>query len=121
MYKKAKQTNNPETWKKYKNLKSTSQKMCRQAHDTYVNNLITADKSNKKIWSYIKSLRRENTGISDLINNNKNINNPLDKANIFNDQFSKVFSKPCSKSYPPAEICNKCNSLNNITVGDASR
>ena len=105
----------PKFGKKYKHLKRLSQKFCRQSHDNYVENLITSDKSNKKFWSYVKSQRKENTGIADLIDNNKNINSPIEKANIFNEQFSKVFSKPCQTTYPVPEV-DSSNTLKNISV-----
>ena len=114
-YQKAKQKNDPKSWKKYKELKRLSQKLCRKSHDNYVENLISNDKSNKKFWSYVKSQRQENTGISDLIDNNKNINNPVEKANLLNEQFSNVFSQPCNTTYPAAKI-NNSKSLQNITI-----
>ena len=115
-FQKAKQRNDPESWKKYKDIKKLAQKHCRKAHDNYVEDLITCDKSNKKFWSYIKSKRTENTGISDLNVNNKTVSNPKDKANLFNEQFSKVFSKPCNTIHTPPKLDKNSKTLNNITV-----
>lgn len=44
-YKKAKQT---QKWERYRSLKSELQRSCRQAHDQYVNNLITDAGSSAK-------------------------------------------------------------------------
>ena len=99
-FQKAKQRNDIESWKKYKNYKKLAQKSCRKSHDDYVQDLITTDNSNKKFWSYVKSQRKENTGISDLNVNNKLIQNPKEKADLFNNQFSKVFSDPNEPSPP---------------------
>ena len=115
-YQKAKQRNDPESWKKYKDYKKLAQKHCRKSHDNYVEDLITSDKSNKKFWSYVKSQRTENNGISDLNNNNKTVSDPKEKANIFNNQFSTVFSKPCDTTYPTPKIDKNSKTLNNITV-----
>jgi capsular polysaccharide biosynthesis protein len=93
-YQKAKQKNDANSWKKYKEYKKLAQKSCRKSHDNYVEDLITSDSTNKKFWTYVKSQRNEKTGISDLTVNNKIIQDPKEKANLFNEQFSKVFSNP---------------------------
>ena len=61
-FQKAKQRKTDKSWNKYKDYKKLVQKQCRKAHDEYLHNLITDDKSNKKFWSYVKSQRKENTG-----------------------------------------------------------
>ena len=73
-----------------------------------VQNLISEDKSTKKLWNYIKSQRKEETGIADLTENNKHISNAKEKADLFNKQFSNVFSSPCDKEYPPAQPLLSC-------------
>ena len=78
----------------YNELKKLVQKQCRKSHDVYVQDLISNDKSNNKFWTYIKSQRKEKTGISDILDNNKWVTDPKQKANLFNQQFSKVFSTP---------------------------
>ena len=53
------------------------------------------NKNNKKLWSYIKRKRQEDVGIPDLIDDENNlIKDPKLKANVLNNQFAKVFSKP---------------------------
>ena len=93
---------------KYRELKQTSQRLCRKAHQNYVNDLISEDKNNKKLFSYIRSKRTENVGISDLCDGINVIQDPLIKANMFNEQFSSVFSTPgtplprtVQSSFPP--------------------
>ena len=52
-------------------------------------------KNNKKLWCYIKSKIQEDVGIPDLIDDENNlIKDPKLKANVLNNQFAKVFSKP---------------------------
>ena len=68
--------------------------MCRKAHEDYVNDLIASELNNKKLWSYIRSKNQENSGITDLLHHNKLIQDPLSKADLFNSQFSSVFSSP---------------------------
>ena len=78
--------------------------------------MITDDKSNKKLWNYIKSQRKEDTGVADLTENNKLISDAKEKADLFNKQFSSVFSSPCDKEYPPADLSAEPNTLSSINV-----
>ena len=70
------------------------QRECRKAHEKYVSNIINPDNkhSNKKFWSYIKSKRSKNHGISSLEKNQQVVTDNLAKANILNDQFTSVFT-----------------------------
>ena len=78
--------------------------------------MITVDKSNKNFWSYIKSQRKENTGVSDLVDNNKLVSTPKEKADVLNNQFSKVFSQPCNKTYKKPDLSKFSETLNSIKV-----
>ena len=108
---------------RYLKAKATVQREQRQAYWQYINNLIdppdefgnNQGSNQKKFWSYIKSLRKDNTGIAPLRENGKLFSSPKDKANILNKQYQSVFTKedrnniptPTGKSYPD---------MNNITV-----
>merc|ERR1712112_319459 len=85
-YQKAKERNDDHSWQKYKDYKRETQKQCRRSHDAYVQNLITDDRSNKKFWTYIKSQRKEKTGIADIFDRNTWVTDPKPKANLFNAQ-----------------------------------
>ena len=116
-YKKAKTRNNSESWKIYSEYKRETQKQCRIDHDAYVQDLIAEDKTNKKFWSYIKSQRNEKTGIADIFDNDTWVTDPKQKANLFNEQFCKVFSKPDQLFTPPAPSDNTDNpQITNIIV-----
>ena len=115
-YKRAKKRDNPKTWRQYKDVRRLAQKLSRKSHDSYVQDLILEDRSSKRFWSYVKSQRTEDTGISDLVDKNKTIFKPKDKADLFNSQFSKVFSKPCDTTYPPPKFDSDSNTLNNLNV-----
>ena len=92
---KAKKSNSPHFWKTYKKIKSHTQKICRQTHDEYLHSIFSEDKSNKKLWSYIKSRKQQNVGIPDLTSeNNTPINDPTEKANLIRKQFDSVLSNP---------------------------
>ena len=99
--KKAKNSNLGKDWDTYKKIKSSTQKTCRQTHEKYLNSIFTEDKSNKKLWSYIKSRKQQNVGIPDLKDKNKvPTNDPVQKANLIREHLDTVFSDP---SPPPIQ------------------
>ena len=53
-------------WKNYRKIKSVTQRTCRQTHEDYLKTLFQNDKSNKKLWSYIKSRKQQNVGIPEI-------------------------------------------------------
>ena len=90
-YIKSKNCNSSRVPNKYKSIKKSCQNLCRKAHSNYVKYLLEDDKNNKKLYSYIRSKNNENVGIADLIEGNKIIQDPSEKANLFNKHFSSVF------------------------------
>ena len=57
-FNKAKPSNSNRHWSKFKVIKKLTQKACRTAHTKYVQDLISDDNDNKKLWSYIKSKKK---------------------------------------------------------------
>ena len=53
----------------------------------------TPTSKEKRFWNYIKSLRKDNTGISSLNDKGRLFNEPKDKANILNRQYMSVFTQ----------------------------
>ena len=49
--------------------------------------------NHKRLWSYIKSKRQENIGISTLKDDKGTYKHSIDKANVLNKYFSTVFTK----------------------------
>lgn len=83
-------------WEKYKILKRATQKECRNAHWTYVNESLSnslEEGKNKSFWKYIKSKRNDNVGVSALRKNGQLHQDSKSKAEILNDQFKSVFTK----------------------------
>ena len=115
-FNKCKHNNSERIHKKYKEIKKYTQKICRNAHFNYVQNLISTDTNNKKLYSYIKSKKQENTGIADIQHGNNLIQDPKTKANLFNDHFCQVFSKPDPSPNPTNNIKPINNSMSKITV-----
>ncbi|XP_076461741.1 uncharacterized protein LOC143294196 [Babylonia areolata] len=103
-------------------MKGKVQREQRHAYWTYINNIIDPPKSDdeqlkgsnqKRFWNYIKSLRRDSTGVSPLRDQGRLFASPKEKANILNHQYKSVFTReksskiltPSGVSYPAmAEI-----------------
>ena len=90
-YKHAKLT---QKWERYRSLRSELQRSCRQAHNQYVNNLITDAGScaKKKLWTYVKSKRNDMVGVSPLKKDAQTYSDSKTQADILNYQFSSVFT-----------------------------
>ena len=81
---------------RYHRLKTESQRECRKAYHSYIQNFIDPEaKSNpKKFWAFIKSKRQENSGVAPLRNRDGILySDSKMKAEILNEQFSSVFNK----------------------------
>ena len=62
----------------------------------------------KKLWSYIKSQRKDTSGIPPLSQNGSLYADPNQKAEILNNYFSSVFSDKKS-TLPSIEECKYCS------------
>ena len=85
-----------------KEIKKLKQKACRTARANYTQDLISDDKDNKKLQSYIKSKKKDNTGTSDLKSGQTIIQDPKTKAlaNIFNAFSPRSFPMPALHNPP---------------------
>ena len=108
LFKKCGRSPDPSTRQKYLKAKAAVQREQRQAYWSYVNNLLDppvedADhpaSNQKRFWSYIKSLRKDQTGIAPLRENGQLYSAPKDKANILNNQYKSVFTREDTTNIP---------------------
>ena len=100
-YKRAKKRDNPKTWRKYREIKQLTQKLCRKSHDSYIRDLISDNRCTKRFWSYVKSQRTENAGISDLVDKNRTISARKKKPTFLMNNFRKFFPNPVTQPTPP--------------------
>ena len=109
LLRKTRQTNDPSLRQRYVKTKASVQKLRRQSYWNYINDLIEPPSDNqehsrnrqKRFWHYIKSLRRDNCGVSPLRDHEgKLCSAPSDKANILNKQYESVFTKEDSSDIP---------------------
>ena len=100
-HKLAKRSANSKDRKHYTEMRSKVQKLERQAYWKYINDLIEpppeesshSANNQKKFWTYIKSLRRDNTGVAPLKDQGILYSSAKDKANILNQQYYSVFTQ----------------------------
>ena len=94
LFQRMRKTRNETDVRKYRECKRILQKSERQSYWSYVNNIIEVGDQDsayqpkqKRFWSYIKSLRKDSSGIAPLKDNGRLFNSPTDKANILNHQY----------------------------------
>ena len=97
---------------KYKQLKHQVQKEQRHAYNTYIEKLILDLPTNdpdqsfnnqskpKKLFSFIKSLRTDNSGVAPLKKEGQLVADTKQKANILNEQFKSVFTTESIDNIP---------------------
>jgi len=74
-----------------------------KAYNNYIEGLIDEKGSvTKRLWSYINSQRKDHCGIAPLKVDEAVYHNSSDKAKIFNNYFTSVFT-PISLDTPPME------------------
>ena len=54
----------------------------------------------KRFWSFIKSLRKDSSGVAPLKENGKMHADPKDKTNILNRQYESVYTKDDTNNVP---------------------
>ena len=93
-------SNEQKDCEKYKALKKKTQKACRDGHDNYVNDILTNDSKNpKKYWYFIKSKKKDNTGMAPLKKDGLTFCDRQNQANIMGNQFSSVYTADDSLLY----------------------
>ena len=102
LYAKIKQNrSNPNLKEKFKALKHIIQKKLRQSYNSYIESIITDQQEttsefkrpNKRLFTFIKQQKSDSKEINCLKSNGINYTDPVEKANILNNQFQSVFTK----------------------------
>ena len=99
-YNKAKSTNN---WSTYRKLQKLARNTIRKAEWKYMNDTILKgleNNNNKPFWNFVKSRKKDNTGVSPLKQEGKLFSDPKSKANILLKQFKSVFTVDNSSDLP---------------------
>ena len=100
LFKKQRATRKSRDIDNYKKMKSNIQRAERQAYWQHVEEVIDPGDpeiddrpgKQKRFWSFIKSLKKDNSGIAPLKDRGKMHADPVDKANILNHQYESVYT-----------------------------
>jgi hypothetical protein len=101
-YQRAKKTKKNKDWIHFRHLRKAFQQILRRAHWDYLNSILDPeeDRTSKNLWSYIKSKRQDNSGVSALKSDGKLITDPQEKATVLNNQFVSVFTREDTSKFP---------------------
>ena len=96
-FKKFKETNSPRVYQKYLDIKKECNHECRKAKMQFLNKLCEEDNS-KLFWNHIKSKKLDSSNCTYLKDKNGELHDDdQTKSELFNEQFSSVYSPPVDK------------------------
>ena len=110
LFKRQRKTGRTQDIRHYRETKARLQKADCQSYWNFVDHII--DKGDpeqehkpkqKRFWSFIKSLRKDSSGIAPLKENGRLHAEPKDKANILNRQYESTWTKEDKSSIPSPE------------------
>ena len=105
-------------------MKARVQKAERQAYWNYLDKMLdfgdpeTEHQTGKmkRFWSFVKSLRKDNSGVAPLKDQGKIHADPVDKANILNRQYESVFTEEKEDEDTPVLEGNTYPEMPNIMI-----
>ncbi len=105
---KSKRTNDIRSKSHFKQLKATVQRESRRAYWSYIENILCDPEEVqkerpgicKRFWQYIKSQKRNSTGVSSLLYNGQVVSDPQAKAEVLNEQNQSVFTWGVTSNIP---------------------
>ncbi|XP_072048268.1 uncharacterized protein [Amphiura filiformis] len=98
-YNHAKSTGDDDDWQKFRSIRRNITRETRRLYRTYIKEVCI--QGNKQFWSFIKSLKKDSSGIPALKDeNNMLVTDNIKKANLLNSQFESVFTQDDSSSLP---------------------
>ena len=108
LFRRMRKTKKEKDVRRFKDCKKAVQKQERQSYWNYINNIIEVgdpdsdqQPKQKRFWSYIKSLRKDTTGVAPLKDNGRLFNAPRDKAEILSRQYQSVYTQEDQDSPVP--------------------
>ena len=107
LYNKAKASRMKGDWDNYHKFRKHVQRRLRSARTHYIKDTLeVAFQENPKVfWRYIKGLRKEDSGVADLLHDGKVISDSNAKAEILNQQFASVFTLEGTGDLPDLGVC----------------
>ena len=100
-YTKAKLTNSDRDWRRFRKLKKQAQTACRQASDSYLQDIITSEHGGgRRLGAIVKAKRCDQTGVAPLKEGDQMFSDPKSKADLLNKQFASVFTIDNTSALP---------------------
>ena len=111
LFAKQKKSGRQKDRRRYLHTKAQAQRQERQAYWKYVENLIELGDNEqdqhpskqKRFFSFIKSLKKDSSGVAPLRDQGKLHSDPVDKANILNRQYQSQFTDEDKSEIPQPE------------------
>jgi hypothetical protein len=102
MYAKAKDTNKRDDWKNYRQCRNQTKRNIKKQYWTYMNTIIDPDKdkAHRKLFKFIKSQKKDTSGVSPLKTTQGLLSKSKDKAEALNQQFKSAFTPPDPSPHP---------------------
>ena len=108
LYRKAKQLQTRENWAKFKKFRKATKSKLLEAYNNYVFNLLDSTTNpdlpilGKRFWCFIKSMKKDNVGISPLKENGigEAMHDSRKKADLLSEQFKSVFTQDDLENLP---------------------
>ena len=98
-WRRAKTTDRPEDWDRFRNIKMATRRLNRQSYQHFINQLKEDDSANY-LWRLIKSKRSSASGIAPLKRNGLAFSDSKTKTNILNDQFCNALTREDTNNMP---------------------
>ena len=123
----ARKSSSPDIKNHYKRFRAHVQKSIRDAYWKHITNIFSFENDNpdpdcprknekaKKFWSFVKSLKKDASGINTLRENGILKTDTFDKANICNRQFQSAFTRE-SDDEIPSKGTSPFTAMGEITV-----
>ncbi len=101
LYARAKNSSRDDHWTAYKDYQKKVNKAIRKSKRNHVSEIISSDQP-KKFWRFVRSNKKDNTGVPVLKVNNITLTKDSEKAAALSTQFQSVFTRedPESSSLP---------------------
>ena len=88
-------------WRKYTALQDEIKQKIDASPTNYINGMFDdVENGSKRLWKYVKSLKRDSMGIASLVSENQVVTTAKEKAETLSSQYSSVFTKEYADSIP---------------------
>ena len=103
LYNLARKSGKDKHWSNYKECKQQVRNALRNAHDDYINRILSeglAQNDSKKFWKYIKAKKQDSLGVSPIKQNGTLHSDNKTKAELLSNQFKSVFTPKSNNNLP---------------------